>query len=56
MPDIKMGEVKIVATGSVGWPSPDEIREIILNRVMKMTDAEILEFYKMFCDGEKWRS
>jgi hypothetical protein len=50
MPDIP--PVRIVATGMVGWPPPDEMRKIIEEKLLTMTDAELLEFYKLVCESQ----
>ena len=58
MPDIP--PVRIVATGVVGWPSPEEMRKIIMEkspetsqkRLLDMTDSALLEFYKFICESQ----
>jgi hypothetical protein len=50
LPDIP--PVRIVATGVVGWPSPEEMRKLIEEKLLTMTDQELLEFYKLVCELE----
>ena len=47
MPEIP--PIRIVATGSVGWPPEDEMRKFILEQIAKMSAEEVLEFYKLIC-------